>query len=201
MNRLHRSLGVAACLLLLASGCGQQPGTADTKGAAKGSPRIALVMKSLANEFFKTMEDGARKHQQAHAAEYTLIANGIKDEQDVAKQVELVEQMIGQKVDAIVIAPADSKALVGVCQEAIEKGIVVVNIDNRFDAETLAKEKVTIPFAGPDNRKGARMAGEYLKFWGPLMAGYAVASIPIIILFVFSMKLFVRGLTEGAVKG
>jgi ABC-type glycerol-3-phosphate transport system permease component len=46
-----------------------------------------------------------------------------------------------------------------------------------------------------------RMAGEYLKFWGPLMAGYAMASIPIILLFVFSMKLFVRGLTEGAVKG
>ena len=46
-----------------------------------------------------------------------------------------------------------------------------------------------------------RMAGEYIKLWGPLMAGYAIASIPIIILFVFSMKLFVRGLTEGAVKG
>jgi ABC-type glycerol-3-phosphate transport system permease component len=46
-----------------------------------------------------------------------------------------------------------------------------------------------------------RMAGEYLKFWGPLMAGYALASIPIILLFIFSMKLFVRGLTEGAVKG
>ncbi len=46
-----------------------------------------------------------------------------------------------------------------------------------------------------------RMAGEYIKLWGPLMAGYALASIPIIILFVFSMKLFVKGLTEGAVKG
>jgi ABC-type glycerol-3-phosphate transport system permease component len=46
-----------------------------------------------------------------------------------------------------------------------------------------------------------RMAGEYIKLWGPLMAGYALASIPIIILFVFSMKLFIKGLTEGAVKG
>jgi ABC-type glycerol-3-phosphate transport system permease component len=46
-----------------------------------------------------------------------------------------------------------------------------------------------------------RMAGEYIKLWGPLMAGYTIASIPIIILFVFSMKLFVRGLTEGAIKG
>jgi ribose transport system substrate-binding protein len=33
-------------------------------------------MKSLANEFFKTMQDGATAHQQAHAAEYDLIANG-----------------------------------------------------------------------------------------------------------------------------
>lgn len=46
-----------------------------------------------------------------------------------------------------------------------------------------------------------RLSGEYLKFWGPLMASYAIASIPIIILFIFSMKLFIRGMTEGAVKG
>jgi len=46
-----------------------------------------------------------------------------------------------------------------------------------------------------------RMVGEYIKLWGPLMAGYALAAIPIILLFMFSMKLFVRGMTEGAVKG
>jgi ABC-type glycerol-3-phosphate transport system permease component len=46
-----------------------------------------------------------------------------------------------------------------------------------------------------------RMAGEYIKFWGPLMAGYIIASIPIIILFAFSMKFFVKGMTEGSVKG
>lgn len=46
-----------------------------------------------------------------------------------------------------------------------------------------------------------RLAGEYIKFWGPLMAGYALASIPVIILFLFCMRLFVRGLSEGASKG
>jgi len=46
-----------------------------------------------------------------------------------------------------------------------------------------------------------RMAGEYIKLWGPLMAGYAMASLPIIALFIMSMKLFVKGMTEGAVKG
>ncbi len=46
-----------------------------------------------------------------------------------------------------------------------------------------------------------RLAGEYIKLWGPLMAGYTLAAIPIIVLFIFSMKLFIRGMTEGAVKG
>lgn len=46
-----------------------------------------------------------------------------------------------------------------------------------------------------------RLAGEYFKLWGPLMAGYAIASIPIIVLFILCMKLFVRGMTDGAVKG
>lgn len=45
-----------------------------------------------------------------------------------------------------------------------------------------------------------RMNGEYIKLWGPLMAGYAFASIPVIVLFTFTMRLFVRGMTEGAVK-
>ena len=70
--------------------------------------------------------------------------------------------MIAQGVDAIVIAPADSKALVPVCKRAMDAGIIVVNIDNKFDAEVLKDKNAKIPFVGPDNRKGARLAGEYL---------------------------------------
>lgn len=43
--------------------------------------------------------------------------------------------------------------------------------------------------------------GEYVKQWGKVMASFLVASIPLIVLFLFTMKLFVRGLTSGAVKG
>lgn len=46
-----------------------------------------------------------------------------------------------------------------------------------------------------------RMAGEYIKLWGPLMAGYMLASLPVIVLFALSMRLFVRGVNDGAVKG
>ena len=153
-------------LLVLPLGCKQQKA---------GKPKVALVMKSLANEFFKTMEEGARLHNKEHADEYELTVVGIKDELDVAQQINYVELMIAQGVDAIVIAPANSEALVPVCKRAMDAGIIVVNIDNKLDADVLAQKGAKIPFAGPDNRKGARLAGEYLA--GKLKAGDQVAII------------------------
>jgi ABC-type sugar transport system, periplasmic component len=123
---------------------------------------VALVMKSLANEFFQTMEQGARTHQAAHSEQYEMIAAGIKDEQDVARQIAIVDQMIARRVNAIVLAPADSKALVGVAKKAVDAGIVVVNIDNRFDRDALADRQLAVPFVGPDNRKGAAAVGAYI---------------------------------------
>lgn len=46
-----------------------------------------------------------------------------------------------------------------------------------------------------------RLDGEYVKQYGPLMAGYAISSLPLLLIFLFSMKLFVKGMTAGAVKG
>uniref|UniRef100_UPI0035AE8183 sugar ABC transporter substrate-binding protein n=1 Tax=Niveibacterium sp. TaxID=2017444 RepID=UPI0035AE8183 len=130
--------------------------------AADAKPKVALVMKSLANEFFQTMQDGAKAHQKQHAAEYALIANGIKDETDTAAQIKIIQQMMVEKVDALVLAPADSKALVPVVKEAIDKGIIVVNIDNKLDDAALKEKGIVVPFVGPDNRAGAKLVGEYL---------------------------------------
>ena len=146
-----------SALALLSSGCQKSD---NQSGPAK--PKIALVMKSLANEFFSTMADGAKKHQAEHAAAYDLIVNGIKNETDLAEQVNLVEQMIAQQVNAIVIAPADSKALVTVLKRAKDAGILVVNIDNKLDADVLKQAGLSVPFVGPDNRAGARQVGEAL---------------------------------------
>ncbi len=180
---------IAAALLSLVfvAGCDSKESGGGSTAAATGAPgappanpstakpRIALVMKSLANEFFKTMQDGAETHQKSHAGVYELISTGIKNETDVAEQISLVEQMAAQHVDAIIIAPADSKALVPACQKAAAAGIVVVNIDNKLDADVLKEKSVTIPFVGPNNMKGAKLAGDYLA--KKLSKGAAVAII------------------------
>ena len=151
-------VGLAACALAIA-GCGTQE--RDERRADDAKPKVALIMKSLANEFFVTMAAAAEAHQDQHRDRYDLIVNGIKNESDLAQQVALVDQMIGVGVDAIVIAPADSKALVPALARARQGGIHVVNIDNRLDGDVLAEYELVIPFIGPDNREGAREAAMF----------------------------------------
>ena len=154
--------------------CGSDSTSSSQPQAEKGGkPTVALIMKSLANEFFVTMADGARSHQSARAADYDLIVNGIKNEIDLAQQVALIDQMIASGVDAIVIAPADSKAVVPALSRADQAGIVVVNIDNRLESEVLAEYGLQIPFVGPDNYAGAYEVGAYLA--AQLSAGDQVA--------------------------
>ncbi len=166
--------GSLFCLMLVATAVGLTACKKPDAEPAGKKPRIALVMKSLANEFFSTMAEGARRHQAA-ATNYDLVVNGIRNETDLAEQVTLVEQMVAQRVNAIVIAPADSKALVPVLKRAKDAGVLVVNIDNKLDADVLKQAGLVIPFVGPDNREGARKVGEALA--AKLQKGDAVAII------------------------
>jgi ribose transport system substrate-binding protein len=160
---LARSICLAAFLTLTGChGVSPEPAGAPSSGASRAKPRIALIMKSLANEFFATMADGAKQYEKEHAGAFELIVNGIKDERDLSRQVALIDEMIAQGINAIVIAPADSKALVSACKRARDAGITIVNIDNKLDDQVLADQGIKIPFVGPDNRAGARKVGDYL---------------------------------------
>jgi len=147
----------ASLLFVVACGGDQEP-------IAKfdDRPTVALIMKSLANEFFVNMARGAEQHHQQHADQYDLIVNGLKDESDLTQQVALIEQMSARGIDIIVVAPADSKALIPAIARAVKNGIVVVNIDNKLDSELLVDAGIAVPFIGPDNREGAQLAGNYL---------------------------------------
>lgn len=174
---MNRMALVLVLVWVISVGCSQPKalpvGGASSSTATNSKPRIALVMKSLANEFFSTMAEGAKQHQAEHADQYELIVNGIKDERDLSRQVAIIDEMVASGVNALVVAPADSKALVPVLRRAQQAGVVVINIDNQLDAEILTKEKVSIPFVGPDNRLGAKKVAEHLA--SKLSAGDEVA--------------------------
>ena len=146
--------GAAGSIALLAGGV--------SPAFAAGKPKIGLVMKSLANEFFKQMEAGAEAYAAKNADKFDFKAVGMKDERDFASQVDAVENFVTQKYDIIVVAPADSKAMVTPLAKAVKAGVAVINIDVELDKDAKKAAGIDLAFFGPDNRAGAKLAGDAL---------------------------------------
>jgi ribose transport system substrate-binding protein len=128
--------------------------------ARDGSRRIALVMKTLTNPFFVEMEKGARRAEKEFAIEL-IVKSGAK-ETSIEQQISIVEELIRDKVDAIVIAPGSSVELIPVLKKAQDAGIPIVNIDNRLDPELSKKAGlVDVPFISVDNVKGAYLSAKF----------------------------------------
>lgn len=164
----RRAFGVAAAAAataLILAACGQETtGTTDTADSSADdgeTPVIGLVMKSLGNPYFQAMQTGAEAYD-ADSEDFELRAVGIQSETDIAGQVEAVNNLVAQGVDAIVIAPADSIALVAPLIEAEAQGIAIVNIDVKLDDDALEQAGLEVPFVGPDNVEGARQVGMVL---------------------------------------
>lgn len=152
--------GIAAASL---TACGKED-TGSTPAPKKGGkPTVCLVMKSLANEFFQQMQTGAQQHA-AQRGDLKLQTVGIQNETDIDNQVAAVEKCVTQQASAIVIAPADSRALVAPVKRAVDAGVKVVNIDVELDPGALKAAGVgdKVPFVGPDNRDGAKQSGAQL---------------------------------------
>ncbi|CAN5696952.1 sugar ABC transporter substrate-binding protein [soil metagenome] len=163
MNKIftRRAAAIAAALAL---------GTTFLLPAAHAQdakPKVGLVMKSLANEFFKNMTEGALAYEKKRG-DFALKAVGMQSETDFDAQTAAVENFITQKYDVIVVAPADSRAMVAPVAKALKAGITVVNFDVALDPAALKKAGLDVAFVGPDNRAGAKMAGDELaKAVGP----------------------------------
>lgn len=118
-------------------------------------------MKSLQAEFFQEMRKGALEFAQKKN-DFKLITVGTTTQTEIVKQIHLVDSLIDQKVDAIVIVPIDSKALVPVVVKAVKAGIKVINIDIKLDEELLQKNNIELTYVGPDNELAAQMVGDVL---------------------------------------
>lgn len=124
-------------------------------------PVIGLVMKSLEAEFFQAMKRGADEHV-AQRGDLKLVTVGTDNQTEIDLQISLINELIDQKVDALVVIPIDSKALVPVVVKAVKSGIPVINIDILLDQEMLVAEGVELGFVGPDNESAAKMVGDVL---------------------------------------
>src|SRR5438046_2741373 len=121
---------------------------------------IGFVVTTLSNPYFVTMTDAAKTEIKGHP-NFDLIVQAPERAVDVARQTELVENLISQRVAVLCIVPADSKAIIAAIGKANSAGIPVLILDNKIDSSLADKQGVrTVTFVGSDNFAGGRLAGE-----------------------------------------
>lgn len=135
--------------------------TSTIQTASNSTKRVGLVMKTLTNPFFVEMEKGARRAEAELGIE--LQVKTASQETSIEQQIQIVEDMIADGLDAIVIAPGDSQRLVPVLKKATENGIKLVNIDNRLDVAMLKQSGMKpVPFISVDNMSAAYNSAKYI---------------------------------------
>jgi ribose transport system substrate-binding protein len=134
---------ILACgLLVVLAACERQPAPASAPAAATGpttqaavaptgkrSFKIAVIPKGTTHDFWKSVHAGAIKAQR-ELGNIDLVFRGPEREDDREQQVSLVQNFISSRVDAIVLAPLDDKALLPAVQQATAAKIPVVIIDS-----------------------------------------------------------------------
>jgi len=113
----------AAGALAVLAGCADKP--------AEGGPektRIAMVVKSLGNGFFDAAHQGA-KEAAGEIGDVEIIYTGPTTP-SAEGQIEIINSLISQKVDAIVVSANDPNALVPIAKKAMQRGIKVISFDS-----------------------------------------------------------------------
>ncbi len=114
--------------------------------------KIGLSVSTLNNPFFVSMKDGV----EAEAKENGMDVVVVDAQNDAAKQINDVEDLIQQGVDVLLINPTDSAAISTAVQSANSLGIPVVTLDRSAEKGDVAT------LVSSDNEKGGEMAGEFL---------------------------------------
>jgi ribose transport system substrate-binding protein len=126
---------------------------------------IAVIPKGSTHEYWKSIHAGAEKARLELAAAgiaVNVIWKGPLKEDDREQQIQVVENFIGRRVDGIVLAPLDDKALVAPVETAVRGKIPVVIVDSGL-ATSLVSSLVST-----DNREGGRIAARHL---GQILGG------------------------------
>lgn len=141
------------CLLILLAGffvaCRPQPKT-------PGALNIAVIPKATTGAFWQTVHRGAE--QAAQDLGVNLVWVGTEREDQRAQQISIMDSQIANRIDGIVLAPLDGKALVKPVQEAVERKIPVVIMDSALEAPP---ELIT-SYVATDNKAGGSLAGEQM---------------------------------------
>lgn len=151
-----RVLSILMCVGLVATllaGCGGKPEVEGKKDGGKKTYKFGYTCMDGTNPFFVTIEDEIRKQVEKNGDE--LVA--VDPANDVTLQIQQIEDLISQGIDAIFLNPAEAEGILPALDQLKEAGIPIIN----FDTEVAELDYVET-FVGSDNYKAGKVCGEDL---------------------------------------
>ncbi|WP_033012450.1 ribose ABC transporter substrate-binding protein RbsB [Geobacillus kaustophilus] len=155
---MRKAVGLLATLLLaggVLGGCSlDQNNASSDKGKTKqdGEVKIGLSISTLNNPFFVTLKEGAEKAAKDEGAELIVV----DAQNDSAKQINDIEDLIQQKVDVLLVNPTDSSAVASAIESANSANIPVITVDRSADGGEV------VTHIASDNVAGGKMAAQFL---------------------------------------
>ncbi|MGJ7922661.1 substrate-binding domain-containing protein [Neobacillus sp. LXY-4] len=150
------SLMLVAILALGLAACNKEEKAAtDSGGEKKKDDQIVFGYTSMTqnNPFFQILEESIRKEVEAKGDKLITTNPAM----DVALQINQIEDMIAQGIDAIYLNPVDWEGIRPALQMLKEANIPIIN----YDTEVKDFDYVTA-YVGSDNKNAGRVCGEDL---------------------------------------
>ncbi len=122
------------------------------KREASTRPQVGVTLLTEAHVFYQDLKRGMQQAADSLGLDLRIVAG----EWDLARQTSQVQNFITQEMDAIVIAPVDSRGIVSAVEEANRAGVPV------FTADIAASGGQVVSHIASDNAQGGRLVGEYL---------------------------------------
>lgn len=126
--------------------------SAGLSGPALAQGTVGLVLSTLNNPFFVTLKEGAEG--KAKQLGYELLV--LDSQNDPAKEIANVEDLLSKKIDLLLINPTDSDAVVSAIRAANRANVPVVTLDRG------ATGGKVLSHVASDNVQGGMMAGELI---------------------------------------
>ncbi len=139
-----RRVAPLAAALAFTGACAKRP--------ASTRPQIGVTLLTQAHVFYQDLQKG----MQAAADSLGMDLHVVAGEWDLARQTSQVENFLTQKMNAIIVAPVDSRGIVSAIEEANHANIPVFTVDIASVGGSVTSHIAS------DNAQGGELVGEYL---------------------------------------
>ena len=146
------SLLLAAFALMAGCQNADQSGGSASSSTSSAGKRIGVTLLTREHEFYRDLEAGLKEAADKQGYQLTVTSGDF----DLAKQQSQIENFVVQRMDAIIVCPADSKGIGPAIEQANNAGIPV------FTADIAAQSGRVVSHVASDNLAGGRLAADFI---------------------------------------